>query len=39
MEVPITTKKGPLRALSNHGPMLVVLATPPSGDSSEYRFL
>jgi len=32
-------KKKPFRAFSNLAPMLVVLVTPPSGDSSEYRFL
>jgi len=33
------TKNSPKGAISNHVPMLGVLATPPSGDSSEYRFL
>jgi len=32
-------KNNPNGVISDHVPMLVVLATPPSGDSSEYRSL
>jgi|GEM_PF-4455263 len=35
----LNNKKQPRRAIPNHVPMLGVLATPPSGDSSEYRFV
>lgn len=35
----IATKNSPKRAISNHDPMLEVLATLPSGNSSDYRFL